>query len=153
MKGLPDVVGPLYAGVFYSAQDRDKDSNILFRCGDSKAKKADNVKKDRWYDVDFPNRFPLMRYADKSGKKPIPVCAKDVRAMTADTQQPDANANEAMPHHIIYLCDAAFTRPSVMGKDWQKMWTGKGVEKTARFLSGTILHELLHAQKPECESC
>lgn len=152
MDGMGDVTGTLTPSTFTNQNDRGLDTNILFRCGDASAVKDKNSKKDRWYDKDFVNRFPLMRYADRKAKKPIPVCASGVRAMTAVTQTTQSDPNEKMPHHIIYLCDPALKGDAVMGKEWQtKKWTGRDVERTAKYLSGTILHELLHSQKPDRE--
>ena len=152
MNGMGDVTGALTAATFNNQNDRGLDTNILFRCGDAAAVKDKASKKDRWYDKDFVNRFPLMRYADSKAKKPMAVCASGVRAMTAVTQPTSSDPNEKMPHHIIYLCDPALKGDAVMGKEWQtKKWTGRDVERTARYLSGTILHELLHAQKPDRE--
>ncbi|KAF4554425.1 Hypothetical protein D9617_4g001790 [Elsinoe fawcettii] len=145
MTSLADVAGPLTAAPFKGPSDRGLDQHVLFRCGDRAAQQS-TKKSDKWYDRDFKNRFPLLRYTATNPTN-IPVCAPGILAMTANTKQPDGKPVEQMPHHIIYLCDNALKQQPTMGTEWKSiMWTGIPVEQTAKYLSGTIVHELLHAQ-------
>lgn len=117
LRRLRDTVGPLTRAPFISKADRDKDSHVLFRCGDKSARQS-SKRQSRWYDKDFENRFPLIKYT-APGK---PICADRVRAGTVDTYKDDPN--EVMPHHIIYLCESALDGTAIMGNEWKDMWTG-----------------------------
>lgn len=155
MKTMGDVVGPQASKPFVNDKDRSEDSHILFRCDDGAAKESGH-KPDRWYDRHFKNRFPLQRYYDETSTPKLALCGDGIVAMTVATEYSKKDPNEVMPHHIIYLCKPAFDtsiRPTTIGKGWKElMWTGRKIDHTAKFLSGTILHELLHAQSyDDCE--
>lgn len=138
-----EALGTLTVAPFTGPQDRNLDRTVLFRCGDRAAVRNPRDP-DQWYDVDFANEFPFVQYDAFGGA----ACgSRDDIAMTVNTRLRYDEGTRLYPHHVVYLCDAAFAVPSTIGTAWRtELWKGAPIDDTGSFLSATILHELLHVQ-------